>query len=168
MSLPLDTYKAYRSYKINVCEIGEFHVRSIVESVHRKISQKQKFKNPWTVNVHGIIYKDIFYQLFRAIRDYSISYGRSVEVIRTKKGIATSYIITFTHFGALKFHLQKLANDKIDIATYFNRKWKNGAKGSIIVSVEKPAKLSYRVSTCTYHLNLHYKMENKYNELCSF
>ena len=100
MSLPLDTYKAYRSYKFNVCEIGEFHVRSIVESVYRKILQKQKFKNPRTVNVHGIIYKDI--KLFRTIRDYSISFGRSVEVLRTEKGIATWYVITFTHFGALK------------------------------------------------------------------
>ena len=40
------------------------------------------------------------------------------------------------------FHLQERSNDKIDIATYFN-----GDKGSIIVIVEKPAKLSYRVRT---------------------
>ena len=56
----LDSYKSLRDRKLNLGELVEFHIKSIIESVYRKITLKQKYKNPWSVEISGVIYSDIF------------------------------------------------------------------------------------------------------------
>ena len=164
----LDSYKSLRDRKLNLGELVEFHIKSIIESVYRKITLKQKYKNPWSVEISGVIYSDIFIQIYRAIKDYSTAYGRNITTIRDKKGALVSIKIEFIHIGALKLHLKELTGGNIDIKEYFKRKWSNGCSAKIIATEAKPATLLFKLKTHKYTFNLNYTVKNKYGEICSF
>ena len=60
-----------------------FHTYIILHT--QKMSFKQKLKNPWLINVSEYLCRDLFYNFFRAVRDYKIAYGRTCEIVYTKK-----------------------------------------------------------------------------------
>ena len=83
--MSLDTYRYLRSQKIDVSKIVEWHFENILASLKWKILLRQKYRNAWSITVTENIHIDIFYQAFRAIRDYHISYDRTIELIKYKK-----------------------------------------------------------------------------------
>ena len=103
--MPLETYEELKKKEVKVANILSFHFARIICCIHRKLSFKQKFKNPWTINVSEYLSRDCFYEFFRAVRDYKIAYGRKCEITNYKTGDTKEYVITFTHLGCFRFHL---------------------------------------------------------------
>ena len=119
--MSLDSYKELKKYKVNISTLLEWHFSTIICSVSRKLTLKQKFRNPWEISICSLIHRDIFFQAYRAIRDFHIEYGRTVQVTKDKKGDIKLIRIIFTHFGALKYHLHQLSGEKLDIVYQFSK-----------------------------------------------
>ena len=164
----MESYQLLDTKEVSVRRLLEWHTTRIVNKVNRKLSFQQKFKNPWYIEVQESIHRDTFIHLFKAIRDYSIQYGRVIDVERDRNGVGKIYTITFTHFGALKFHLTKLTNNSVNIVTLFSKKNKAGNSAVIFVSDKKPATMTYNVKKTMLTFTLSYNVENKYGTVCSF
>lgn len=67
-------------------------------------------------------------QIYRVIKYDSSDFSTSVKVVHDKSGNLTLIKITFTHLGALKFHLKQLTNEKVDPDCCFCKTWKNGVR----------------------------------------
>ena len=163
------SYERLSVQKYDVSIILDWHFKSIIGNINRRLSFKQRFKNPWKIEVTEKIHRDIFIKAFQAIRDYDIEYGRTYSVKRDKNKICVLYNICFTHLGALKFHLHKLSGfSKEEIDKKFNKAQKNKGKAYIVVSEEKPATIVYNCRNTTLTFNVSYEVENVYGNLCSF
>ena len=63
----MESYQILGTKQVGVKALLEWHTTSIVKSVNRKISFKQKFKNPWNIEVQESIYREVFMELFKAV-----------------------------------------------------------------------------------------------------
>jgi len=164
----MESYDKLKEKKIDVSRLLEWHFSTICRSIQRRITFKQKYKNPWTVEVLEHIHREIFIASFKAIRDYVTEFGRTYNVKRDRRGNGTSYKIAFTHLGTLKQHLHKLSGlSKSEITTLFKKKT-DKATACVVVSDEKPCVLEYNCRNCTLKVRLSYKVENQYGTVCSF
>ena len=153
-------YKVLKEHKSTTFEIVEWHFKSIIESIKRKIILRPNYRDPHTVKISVVIFKQVFYQVYRAVRDYPIQFGISCET--NKKGtIVKGYVIKFSHIAALRFHLKQLSCVE-EIDEYFQRKFKHGERAKLTVSEEDPAVFEYKVSTDTLNIRIKYCVVNKY------
>ena len=164
----MESYELLQEKNINVLELLEWHFLRITASARRTISFKQEYQDPWTIKVVEPVVRSVFIEAFRAIRDYKISYGRKINVVRDNKGIAKVYCITFTHFGALNFHIRHLTREKVNIAELFSKKSSVGNTASVVLSEEKHGILTFNVSKSIFTLELSYAVNNQYGIVCSF
>ena len=149
-------------------EILHFHISHLLECVYRRLSFRQKFKNPWLIEATERLNCKIFYEWFKAIEDYSIAFGRETEVKRDKSRLRNvkEYKVVFTHLGTFKFHIsQVIGKDNLNLVR-LNKT--TGAKVNIVVSPEKPAVLVYNVKKRHVTLCVNYELYNRYDVLCSF
>lgn len=169
MNSPLETYDVLREKDVKVFEIVQFHLERISIGINQKISFKQKYKNPWTIEVVEFIQKSIFYEFFRAVRDYKISFGRNISTIKDKKKNSTSFIIEFTHYGCMRYHFTQsttFTQDHID--KLFTKTNSIENKANIVINEEKPLLITYKIKTGMCSIKAHYMVKNKYGTVCSF
>ena len=147
----------------------EFPLKIKLESVNcnRRISMREKLRCPWVVNIQRYIYRDIFLQFYRAVRDYKTQFGVTVVAEKKRDQQLKSITITFVHLGAFKFHLKQVTSDAISIENLFNKKLQHGCIGRIVVNETKQATLKYNVSTGLLKLSVSYVVFNKYGTVCS-
>ena len=160
-------YYVLHGKEIEVKEILDFHTCKIIESVHRQITFKKTFENPWCSQAAENIHFGVFYDWFKAIKDFHIHFGRTTEIKRNKKKKPMEYSINFTHFGCLKFHTEKIIG-KDKLSKYFQKENKSGARAKVVINEEKPAIMSYKLSTGSLTLSISYEVENRYGMVCSF
>lgn len=166
--MSLDSYSSLNETKIEVSPVLEWQFSRFLSSIRRKLIFKQKFKNPWMVEISENIHFSIYYQFYRAVRDHSSAYGRVVETIKNKKGVTTQLVIAFSHLGTLKYHLSKVSKIK-NVAYYFSKTHAvNGCKAKVEVSAENPVTFIYTKSKHCLVITAHYTIHNKYGSVCSF
>ena len=85
----------------------------ILERLNRRITFKEKYKNPWIVEVGEHIHLSVFYEWFKAISDYKTEFGRTINIKRNSKNKPSNYTIVFNHVGCFKFHFTKIVGEKI-------------------------------------------------------
>ena len=93
--------------------------------------------------------------------------GISAEMKQNKKKKPMEYTINFTHFGCSKFHIEKIIG-KDKLVKYFQKENKSAAKAKVVINQEKPAIMSYKLSTGPLTLSVNYEVENCYRMVCSF
>ena len=165
MNKEYESYEKLKAEKINADLLLEWHFSNICSSISRRISFRQKFKNPWTIEATENIQRDVFIKAFQAIRDYKIDYGRTYVVKRNNLGAGVRYTIKFNHFGAFKFHLSKLS--KLDNIVSLFKKESSKGTATIIVTEDKNAIIDYDCKK-SLKITLHYEVKNKYGVVCSF
>ena len=121
------SYEVLDGKEIKVKEILDFHICKMIERVHRRITFKEIFKNPWCSQAAENIRLDVFYEWFKAIEDFHIHFHRTTEIKRNKKKKPIEYIINFIHFGCLKFNIEKIIG-KDKLGKYFQKEIKSGSK----------------------------------------
>ena len=159
-----ESYEILKTKKVKTSVLLEWNFRSILKTVSRRITQRKKFKNPWTVLVSVDIHSSVYLEFYHAVKDYKIEFGRKVVVTRDKKNLIKEVKISFTHRGTLKFHLQQICNCEQILP--FEKKWSNGNSAKIIVSEEKPAIFTFLKNKHKLTFSLHYKVLNKYGTVC--
>ena len=155
----LETYEVLRSYDCKIFTIIQWHFEEILKGINRKLTLKRKFTDPFTCTVSREIFKDTFYQVFRAIRDYKITVGTYTNVIRNKKKVITGYSFRFVHFGAFKYHFSQLAiTEKSVVEQSLSKPFPCGSIANVVITEEKPLEISYKCSSSTLVLKCHFEM----------
>ena len=86
MAVQRDSYERLDTRNIVVSDLLSWHFQGIVGEIHRKISGREKFRNPWTISITRNIYWPVFLEFYRAISDYHTSFGRRIVKNKNKKG----------------------------------------------------------------------------------
>ena len=105
---------------------------------------------------------------YLAIRDYKITFGTNAEVFKNKRKQVTGYSLSFTHFGALKFHLCQLTEkEKKDIEEdFFSKSFACGSRAKVVTSDQKLFVITYKnVQTSSLTLKCHYETTNSYGNM---
>ena len=152
--------------EIKVKEILDFQTWKIIKSLHHWIYSRETFKNLCCSQAAENVNFDVLCEWFKAIEDFHIHSGRTTEIKRNKKKKPTEYTINFTHFGCLKFHIEKII-DKDKLGKYFQKENKSEAKPKVVITEEKPAIMSYKLSTGSLILSVNYGMGNHYGMVYS-
>ena len=161
----LDVYKVLREHRSSTSDIIEWHFLSIIESIRRKLTLRQLFNDPFTVKLATVIYKEVFYQAYRAIRDVHTTFGTYCEAEKKNRKVK-GYTIKFTHISALRYHLKQLTNlDNVD--SYFLKTFPNGEKATLKVTEDQPASFDYKISTSTLLIRIKYSVVNKHGIECT-
>ena len=63
------SYADLKSKNAPTINILVFFVNRLIVSVYRKLTFRQKYKDPWTIVALGVIPKDIFYEWYKAIEE---------------------------------------------------------------------------------------------------
>lgn len=164
----MESYERLKSKKIDVVNLLEWHFTTICKSINKRLTFRQKYKNPWTIELFERVHRGVFIEAFKAIRDFTVEFGRTIAVTRDKKGVATKYIITFTHLGAFKHHLHKLSNlSKDNIAVLFKKTSDKGT-AEVTVTEDKQSVIVYDCRSSNLKVTLSYTVTNKYGAVCSF
>jgi len=163
-----ESYDTLSNKTTSTYALVNWHFIHIVENSRRRITFRQKYKNPWTVEVTERIQRDVFLEGFKAVRDYKIQFGKSIEVERDRNSVGTVYTIKFDHLGAFKFHISKLCNLSRDQVSHYFEKITDNGTARLAVTSSKLATLQYKVSTATLKLNFSYNVVNKYGNVISF
>ena len=74
------SYSTQRSTNLPAIEILQFYIQQVLDSIYRKLSFKQRFKNPWVIEVLETLPRQVFYQWFRAVQNHSTEFGRSLHI----------------------------------------------------------------------------------------
>ena len=162
-----ESYEILSSKKFDVGVVLEWQFTNIIASANRRISQHQKFKDPWFICITKEIHWEIFKEFFHAVKNYKTSYGRTLTEIKDRKGLLKEVIITFTHLGTLKLHLKLVTNDKVDVNKQFRKEWSNGNYGKIVVNEHKPAIFKFNIKKHEVALSLNYVIKNRYGTVIS-
>ena len=65
---PLQPYKILKEHQSSTSELITWHFTNIVESIHRKLTLRQNFRDPFTVKITIIIFRNLFYQAYRSLQ----------------------------------------------------------------------------------------------------
>ena len=165
----MESYDRLKAKKTDTQKIVEWHFRTVAETIKRRITFRQNFKNPWSIEILERVQRDVFISAFQAIRDYHIEYGRTLHVERDNKGFGKVYTITFSHLGAFTYHLRKLGGiEKEELSSFFVKTSNINGTAEVNVTTEKPAIFVYKCSTSVLKLTLSYSVKNKYGTVISF
>lgn len=163
-----EPYKILKEHQLSSFTIVQWHFESILKSIKRRITIRQSFRNPFTIEFTEIIYKEVYYQAYRVIRDYPTQFGTETKTVKNKSGIVKSYEIKFTAIQALRFHLKQLSNIDDAAEQYLKKSFPHGEKGEVSVSEEQPALFFFKVSTNTLTVTMKFSIKNQHGTVCTF
>ena len=152
----MSSYEALQNEQIDVIQLLNYHIDWIIDTIHRRLTEKENYKNPWQLEVERNIHNQLFLPYYKSLKNFSTEHGRTIEVTRYKTKLAPlkEIKIVFHHFGSFVFHLsQASTKSKGEIKSLFVRKWKTGNETNIIVNESKPVTLVYKVKS--HYLKMH-------------
>jgi len=165
---PHKSYEHLKSKSVQVVDLLKYHFSEIVSSINRRITQKERYRNPWKITFDRTIHSSLYLPFYKALRDYEIDFGRKISVKRCSRGNIKNIDIVFSHFGCFVFHLsQVLGIEKDKLRERFTTRWKGGNVTQIIVSEDKPFLFHYNVTKHTLKIEGSLSLTNKYGTVCS-
>ena len=163
----IDTYKYLEKHQSETKKLIHWHFKLVLTSLRRKITLRQKYRDPYTITVSTLVHPEVYYQAFRAVRDFDAKIGFTATTERTAKGKAKLHILKFDRLGVFKYHFKKLSDVK-NIGYYCKKEFKRGETGTLEVSADKPAVVTYKISTGTLTLQCSYVCTNSFGHVVSF
>ena len=129
---PFDSYKKFRELEFNAKEILEFHFQRISSSIYRKLLFKQKYHNPWTIEVVEFVNPTICKEFFRAIHDFHLKAGVTSQVVRDRRGKPKDYVVNFSMVEIFLHHYHRISPVKRSL-----KKTHLGSTAQVICDQEK-------------------------------
>ena len=165
-----DSYQALRTSKINSIELLQWHFKSILESVHRRLVTKETFKTPWQIIIKVNVHQKTFIEFYKAIRDYFTDFGKRTAAIQDKRGKFKSYEVTFEKLPVFIRHMSLLfeGGDEVDVKDYLKRAWDSGSIAKVVCNSEKPIIVTYNKAKSEMTLFMSYEVTNGYCVKCSY
>jgi hypothetical protein len=100
-----DSYEKLKQKNFTAFHLLQWHFSKVLKSIHRNISSREKFWDPWTIEVKREVQYSIFYEFFKALDAYKTSFGRTLTVEKDSKKLIKNIRICFHHLGSLINHL---------------------------------------------------------------
>lgn len=166
----MTSYETLKEKNVKIVDILKFHIDFILDSINRKITEKQAFKNPWKVFVERSISRHLFLPFYKAIKNFHTETGRTIEVTRYKSRLSPlkEIKITFIHIGTFVFYFGSVSTyGKEEIRKLFCRKWKSRNKTEAIAIEDNPIVVIYKVKAQMLKVIVPYKLTNQYGTVCS-
>ena len=126
------------------------------KSIYRKLSFRQKYRDPWTIVVSEPKARELFYEWFNVTNDHFPDFGRTFEIVRNKSGKAVSYRIKVPYIGTFKTHVEQIIEDNKTNLVKENKTTKEKVK--IVCTDEKPIKIAHNISKEILMINLKYNL----------
>ena len=163
-----DTYKSLQQYKTSTSTLVEYHLNNILKAMRIKLKENQTFVNPYNPNFNEKIHPEIFYKIYRTVRDSSNKYGIVCPATKGKKG-NKSYQMEFKNYEIWNYHATKLHNQKYDpLHNYLFKTFPSKSTAKVIINLDKPLIITYKVSTTTCCLSFFYSLTNQHGTIVSY
>ena len=166
--MSLDSFGLLRETTINVSGLVEWHITAILTQLRRQIKTRQSNWHPWQINISRLINDKVFWEAYRAIRDFRSNFGYRIVQERFRNGKLKKIIITFHHSGAFKYYMLQLCNGNIAVGNFLKRDLPHGIKGKILITQEKPLIFTYITSSSLCKVTAYYEIVNEYGTVVSF
>ena len=145
------SYETFKLKDCNVAVIAEWHFLELLKVVKRRLIFRQKFTNPWIINITENIHNIPVYQ---AVRDHTLHYNIHFTVKWDRIGNGEKYSIYFQHLGELIFHLSKITNiTKLAVKEFLHKAGMNDRTAEVVVSDEKTFSIEYDVKKSKLTVN---------------
>ena len=157
-------YQLLKQKSVNVLPVLEFNLIELLKSIKRKITIRVLIRNPRCICTNITIHHSIFFEWYRAIRDFVPTYGREINVTRQgRRGQSPlkTVEIVFTHLGTLTHHLSSVVT-KVTVKDYLQKKLAGGSKGQLVVNSDSPAIIKYDVNKNNMTFTAKYIVLNRY------
>ena len=149
------SYVELKKHKVDTAELLKWHFESVLDSVFRRLTTKEKFKDPWEIKVKLSVHSKVFIEFYKAVRDHCTDFGRTTAVIRDKKGNIKSYEVNFHHLQSFIRHLNLIFDDTKRVE-------------NVVCHEEKPINISYNIAKSEMTLSMTYEVINRYGNKCSY
>ena len=136
----------------------------LLKSIKRRIKPTPSIRSPWKIQVKSNLHSTLFWEFYRAVKNWSSEFGRTLHVEKKKNGFPKAYTITFFHKGTFEYHLSQGTGESVK--KHLKKKLKGGAVGQVAVSEEKPVVLKHNISRAELTLNIFYEIINRYGNSC--
>ena len=167
------SYDHVRQKQTDVGPVVEWHMTRIISSIHRKLTTRQTFRNPYKFLILEPVCLSIFLNLFAAVKAYkSDTATPAIEITTTTDKPGRRATITNTHnlkflifFSVLHFFTHIL-NFKCDVLGHLTKKIKN-CEVKIVVDPERPFILHYKRKKEMLYISGHFEVKNEYGVICT-
>ena len=163
-----NSYVELKKYKVDTAELLKWHFESVLESIFRRLTTKEKFKDPWEIKVKLSVHSKVFIEFYKAVRDHCTDFGRTTAVIRDKKGNIKLYEVNFHHLQSFIRHLNLIFDDTKRVEEYLQRSWDSGSHANVVCHEEKPINISYNIAKSEMTLSMTYEVINRYGNKCRY
>ena len=168
LEITFDAYSLLSKEKTQSKILIQFHIDRILKSIKSKLKERQIFLSPWNPTVIEVIHIEIFYKLFRTIRD-SNTIGVVCSSVKSPRAGTKSYTIQFSHLSSWVHHATKLYDNQFKpISEYLHKTFPSRSKATVVILPEKPLIITYKVSSSTCKLSYHYCLTNQHGVLVSY
>ena len=159
----MNVYNVLDTQKIDVRPLVNYEFKIILQKIKRRLTLKQRLKNPWQISIKHLIQKDIYYQWFRAVRDHITHFDRNISTIKDRRNITTKLIIEFTDLRSLIFHCSKAYDNTNTSARNFVKKLITDCKANLLA----PVVFDYDCKKNSLHIRGRYEVSNRYGNVIS-
>ena len=167
MTTRRNSYTKLEEKNICVKELLNWHFNKILTDIHRRISSRERIRNPWTIEIKSIINWSLFYKFFVALDTFETAFGREINIDKNKQGRIKNICIIFNHYLSFVRHFGLICDkEKPFIQSKLKKKLPSGCVGKVVVTNEKPLVMSYNKRTETLTLTVKYEVYNRYGILC--
>jgi len=165
----LETYEVLKQKNVLVFEIVKWHFQKILSGVNKRLTLKRKFTDPFIASLSREIISNVFFEVYRAVRDFVPFYGFKTSCERNKKGKVVQYHIEFVHLGTFIHHFKELTGlPKTSIKNFIKKTFSTGCKANVVISEEKPFSLTYKLTTSVVTVRCHFETVNRFGNVTSY
>ena len=107
------SYDRLKEAKVDAFPILADTITCLLKSIKRRIKPNPTVRSPWQIQVKTNLHSSLFWEYYKAIKNWSSGFGRTLYVERKKNGFVKSYQITFHHKGTLEYHLGQGAGESV-------------------------------------------------------
>ena len=157
------SYERLNNKDIKIVPLLELSFTDALKSVHRKISQRS-LRKAGKISVRSKLHKLVFWEFYRAIKNWSSEFGRTLSVSKNRQGFVKQYKIVFHHKGTLKFHLGKLVPGDLD--KYLVKKFAAGSRGVVEVNETTPFHITFNTNRNEMIFDCKFNTINRYGNVC--
>ena len=161
-----DTYIVFSQKKVQVDELVREEFIEILKYIKRKLTTKPSARNPGGIQVKVRMNKVVFWEWWRAIRDYVPDIGKIAEKTMYKNRKVKEYKVIFNRGGPFIFHLNKIISAAGEGAEDFlSKEWKNGTSAKVLVDENNIFVFSYKPLASLLTVTCKYQLKNKYGNV---
>lgn len=159
----MESYEKLTETQVDVKPIFNDCFIDLLKSVHRRLNTRETKRNNRRTLAVVSIHRSIFFKFYKAVRDWSSSFGRSLVLDKKRNGDIKKITIEFSHKRAFECHMKKVTDTPIK--RYLKKSVKNNTI-EVVISEDKTASLVFDVARNILTSSMSFIVKNLYGNIC--